>query len=467
MINRVLLRIKVIQLLYSYLLTEKHFSLESQPSNPTKEKRFAYKTYLDTLQLMVEVAQKIVKSGSQPLLQNRFMDVVANDEKIKALIARTSHGEKFEFEAVVNNLSDIIKESAIYKNYLKNKDLEGNVDVNVWKEIFELIIWPNHEYNAVASRQKDFSLSGMDRMKEIMDTTFANFMSSHAYVTDAVKLLRNSLDKARELYFRLLLIPIDITDLRTNQIEDNRNKMLPTEEDLNPNLKFIENEFIKELRDNAVLCEYAEKHKINMYAQDHELIRSLLNKIMESELYKEYMSEPKKEAKEDYTFWRRALREIILPDEEFLEDLENKSVFWNDDIDIMGDFAVKTIRRFEDGMGQNSIMAMYKDQEDAMFGEELFSKVITNKQYYRALINDNLNKEAWDTERLAFMDVVILMTAIAELLNFPKIPVKVTVNEYIEMAKSYSSPKSSVFINGLLGVIIDKLRKEGTLQKKN
>jgi N utilization substance protein B len=243
--------------------------------------------------------------------------------------------------------------------------------------------------------------------------------------------------------------------------------MLPTEEDLNPNLKFIENEFIKELRDNAVLCEYAEKHKINMYAQDHELIRSLLNKIMESELYKEYMSEPKKEAKEDYTFWRRALREIILPDEEFLEDLENKSVFWNDDIDIMGDFAVKTIRRFEDGMGQNSIMAMYKDQEDAMFGEELFSKVITNKQYYRALINDNLNKEAWDTERLAFMDVVILMTAIAELLNFPKIPVKVTVNEYIEMAKSYSSPKSSVFINGLLGVIIDKLRKEGTLQKKN
>jgi N utilization substance protein B len=467
MINRVLLRIKVIQLLYSYLLTENHFTLESQSPNPTKEKRFAYSTYLNTLQLMANIAENITKSNSQPLLQNRFMEVVVNDEKIKAAITRANHGEKFDFDSLVDQLSDLIKDSAIYKNYLKNKDNEGNADVNVWKEIFQYIIWPNPQYNAVASRQPDFSLSGMDRMKEIMDATFTNFFSSHAYISDAVKTLRTSLDKARELYFRLLLLPIDITDFRAKQIDDNRHKMLPTEEDLNPNLKFVENEFIAELRNNTTLCEYADRNKINMFAQDPELVKTLFNAIAESDLYKEYMATPKTNKEEDYNFWRYALKDIIIPNTDFLEDLENKSVFWNDDIDIIGDFAVKTVRRFEEGLGQNAIYAMYKDREDAIFGEQLFSAVITNKQYYRSLINENINTEAWDAERLAFMDVVIIMTALAELLNFPSIPVKVTINEYIEMAKAYSSPKSGMFVNGLLGVIVNKLRKEGVLIKQD
>ena len=145
--------------------------------------------------------------------------------------------------------------------------------------------------------------------------------------------------------------------------------------------------------------------------------------------------------------------------------MESKSVFWNDDIDIMTEFAIKTYRRFEEGMGQNALLAMYKDDDDRAFGLDLFRAVVNNKEQYRAVIDECLDTKIWETERLAYMDVIILETAIAEMLNFPSIPLKVTINEYIEMAKSYSTNKSGMFVNGLLGVIVAKLRREGKLLK--
>ena len=162
--------------------------------------------------------------------------------------------------------------------------------------------------------------------------------------------------------------------------------------------------------------------------------------------------------------WRNFLRYVVFPSDDLNEALEGKSVYWNDDIDTIGTFVLKTIRRFEEG--ENSpLLPQFKDDEDSRFGRELFNEVLKHKDEYNAIIEEALNKDSWDTDRLAFMDTVIARTALAELLNFPKIPVSVTINEYIEIAKAYSTPKSSFFLNGLLGAAVTNLRKQGKLLK--
>lgn len=471
MINRILIRTKVVQILYSYLLTEKHFTLESLPSSPTKEKRFAYNIYIDTLLMIQEIAEKITKGKSHPLNDdNPFILALESEDIIRARRQNASFSES-SLSLCVDLLADKIKASGLYKQYLKHKGEEPNAEVNVWKQIFDFIIWPDSQFNLFASKQKDYSLSGMDRMKTMMDNTFINFMSSNSGWPQLLINLRKSLDKARELYFTILMLPIAITSLRDQEIDFNRSKNFPTESDLNPDMALVENRLITLMRQNVLLKSYVESHKIDPLLTDDALIKHLLKKIKNSEIYAQYISsqsnaDEEEQLKRDCHFWRQAIRDLILPDEEFLETLETKSVFWNDDIDIMAEFAIKTIKRFEDGMGQNSILPMYKDEEDAKFGEELAKIVLNNKNEYRILINNNLRKEEWDTDRLALMDVIILITAIAEILNFPKIPLRVSINEYIEIAKAYSTPKSGTFINGMLSVIIKELQAKGALTKK-
>jgi N utilization substance protein B len=187
---------------------------------------------------------------------------------------------------------------------------------------------------------------------------------------------------------------------------------------------------------------------------------------MESDIYNDYMNAPQTDVHADCEFWRSVFKHIVLSEQDLIEALEEKSVFWNDDLDIIGTFTLKTFKRFEDNPS-DAIMAMYKDEEDSLFGEELFRATVKNKEEYRQLIDTFVKKESWDSERLAFMDVVITLTAIAEMLNFPKIPLKVTINEYIEMAKAYSTPKSSSFINGILASIINNLKQQGRLLKND
>ena len=282
----------------------------------------------------------------------------------------------------------------------------------------------------------------------------------------ALKTLRHSLEKAHELYFWLLLLPVELTNLREQQIDINRHKFITTEEDINPNLRFVENELIERLRQSALFNEYVEDKKISWMPNDRIIISNLLKLIMESDIYNEYMNAPSTDIHSDCEFWRNIYKHIIFNNPDFLETLEEKSVFWNDDLNIIGTFVLKTIKRFEDNPDQ-AIMSMFKDDEDAIFGDELFKATVKNKEEYRSYINEFVKKDSWDSERLAFMDVVIILTAIAEILNFPKIPIKVSVNEYIEMAKAYSTPKSGAFINGILASIINSLKREGKLLKND
>lgn len=466
MINRVLIRIKVIQLLYSYLLTEKQFMLESRPTPPTKEKRFAYDLYLDTLVLMVKIAEKVERRGmGRPLENTRFITRVSNDERVRSLISRY-HSEYFPFEDAVAPLAEAVKESGIYKNFLK---MIGQADPSldsVWKNIFDIIIAPSKEYNALVAERVNYTLRGVDRMREMMSQTFVSFLASRDNVDDVLSQLRRSLAMSRELYLRLLALPVDITYLRSRRIDNNRYKYIKSEEDLNPNMRFVENQLVETLRADSRVADEMNKANISWLPDDSQLLERILKEIMESELYKEYMDAPVTDFKTDCEFWRNLMKQVVLPSPTLQEYMEDKSVFWNDDLEIIGTFVLKTLKRVEDGKMDSAIMAMFKDDEDARFGPELLTKVLMKKDSLRSMINSAVNGRAWDSERLAFMDVVIIMTALAEIMGFPKIPVTVSINEYIEIAKTYSTAKSGAFVNGVLATIVGQLQEEGKLIKK-
>lgn len=466
MINRVLIRIKVIQLLYSYLLTEKQFMLESRPTPPTKEKRFAYDLYLDSLVLMDKIADKVERRGmGHPLADTRFITKVRTDEKVRSLINRY-YTEYFPFEGIVDSLAEKVKESGIFKNYLKLVGSLTPAADSVWQEIFNIIIFPSAEYNELISKRENFTLRGVDRMKGMMDQTFVNFLATRDNPEDAKKQLSRSLAMGRELYLRLLSLPMDITHVRERKIDNNRYKYIKTDEDINPNMRFVENQLVETLRADARVEEEMKKLNVSWLPDDRQLLESLLKDIMESDLYKEYMEFPVTDFKTDCELWRNLMKQVVLPSPALLEYMEDKSVFWNDDLDIIGTFVLKTLKRFEDGKSDEAVLAMFKDEEDERFGPELLLRVIANKDYYRSLINDASKGGSWDSERLAFMDVVIVMTALAEITGFPKVPLNVSINEYIEIAKSYSTSKSGSFVHGILAAIVARLQEEGKLLKK-
>lgn len=467
MINRILIRIKVIQILYSFLLVEKHFELESSPSAPTKEKRFAYSLYLDMLVLMVKVARSIERrKGDFPLADTRFISRLLLCEDFRHRI-NAMDDSRFQFASLVKPLADAVEESGVYKLFIKDRAKESaDGGVALWRDLFNLVFLASPELNAAIAQIPNFSPKGVERMKDMMETTFVNFMGSQDNVDEVVKALDLSLDKARELYMRLLLLPIDLTDLEDRILDDNRHKYLRSEADINPDMRFVENRMVATLRKNPMLEAFVEKSKFSWLTEDPVLTRSLLKSVKESEPYREYMSFPSVDMHDDAELWRRLLKSVMLDNTAFLEALEETSVFWNDDLENISTFVLKSFRRIAEGDETNAVLEKFKDEEDARFGGELIRYVYRNKETYRRYIDEALEGGNWDKDRIAFMDIVVLETAIAEILNFPKIPLKVTVNEYIELAKSYSTAKSGIFVHGILGNIIARLQKEGILLKK-
>lgn len=466
MINRALIRIKVIQLLYSYLLTQQIFLLEDQPAHPTKEKRFAHNLYLDLLALIVTLASGLdVHAAQKPMVHNRFINALMRNDKIKSRINKARiEGSPIFSPAVTDALLSQIKESALYKNYLKTASPTAADDIKIWRDIFTIFIKPSPILAGIYPTLTDYSPRGVERAEETTLQTFRNFSTSHLGLDDALKTLAHSMDKARQLYFMLLALAPEITDLSTQNIEAARHKYITTEADLNPNLRFVQNRYVAYLRLVPAYTAGIETYKVNWLADHRDLLSQLLQDIRNTDLYATYMQEPSTTFEQDCQFWRNVYKQILLPNPALQEALEDLSVFWNDDIDTIGTFVLKTIRNIHDQMPE-PILNMYKDDEDARFGAELFTLTVDNKDKYLQLLQSHLNPRAWDTDRLAFMDTVITRTALAEILNFPKIPVSVSVNEYLDIAKAYSTPKSAQFINGLLGAAIAAMRHDGTIVK--
>lgn len=451
--------------MYSFLLVEKPFILESQPSAPTKEKRFAFGLYLDMNYLLLRIADSIKgQHSSYPLKRSRYIRKLESQDQMKVLRSQYEDGS-FPFESLVEELSKKISQSLLYREYIKGGTDEIVKD-KFWQNVFNTIILPDTDLNKLIENRKDYSLSGVDRMKSMMDETFRQFYTTGEGLSEALNTLTLSMNKARELYLRLLALPVELTSLRMEQLETNRKKLLATAEDLNPNMKFVDNILPAKIAADPKFLMNVEEKKISWLSEDKELLQQLLTAIMNSEIYKKYINDVSSSHENDIYFWREIFNEVILYDVNFLEYLENKSVFWNDDLEIIMTFLQKTFKNYEKlNEGKSAVLPMYKDEEDAKFGAELFRYVIKEKDYYKSLIEEGLSGDKWDADRLAFMDVVITMTALAEILHYPKIPITVSINEYIEIAKSYSSEKSGSFVHGLLGKIIARLKEKGDLKK--
>ena len=279
---------------------------------------------------------------------------------------------------------------------------------------------------------------------------------------DALKQLSKSFDKSYELYNYLLLLIVELTDLQDRRLDDAKNKYLPTEEDLNPNTRFIDNRLVDMLRNNQMLKDFVAENKFT-WKDDDLFMKLLLDKILHSEVYEKYMADDDDSLAHDCELWKQLFKQVILPDDDFAQLLENKSVYWNDDLDIMGTFAIKTIRRFEEGEAE-PILPMYKDAEDEDFGKQLFMKSIAAKEENDQLI-DSFVTDKWDVERVAFMDRIVMDVCITEVKEFLSIPTSVSLNEYIEIAKCYSTPKSGIFVNGILNAIVRHLKAKRIIVK--
>ena len=283
-------------------------------------------------------------------------------------------------------------------------------------------------------------------------------------LTTAKKELKKSLDKSYELYNALLKLMIELTDVQDLRLDEAKHKFLPTEEDLNPNMRFVENEFVKRLRADQTLADFVDDKKIN-WRDDELFVRLLLDKILRSEEYQEYMEMPKTSLVRDGEVWYQLMKKVVLPDENLLEHLQSMSVYYtDDDLQIIGQFVMKTIRRFEDEEAQ-PILPQYKNDDDSKFGEQLFSKAVAEMEENNSYIDQFVKTEKWDVERIALMDRVVMCTALTEIRNYPSIPVNVSLNEYIELAKDYSTPRSGQFVNGILNAVVNKLRADKVIIK--
>lgn len=298
---------------------------------------------------------------------------------------------------------------------------------------------------------------------KVVQVVYSYLLTKDMKMRDALNILEQSMDKSYELYHSLLYLPVELTRLQEIRLDNAKNKYLPTEEDLNPDMKFVENKFVAKISQCEMMQEYLKEIPVSWW-NDEVYLRLTLDKILCSDTYQDYMSKTESDLASDCELWRELMRKIILPDENLAEILEEKSVFWNDDIDTIGTFALKTTKRFSEN-GYEELLPQFKNDEDREYAEKLFRLSVENQSRYMELIDKFVSKESWDVERLAFMDVVILLVAIAEIENVPSVPTKVTLNEYIEIAKYYSTLKSGQFVNGILNSIINYLKKEGCLSK--
>ncbi len=298
---------------------------------------------------------------------------------------------------------------------------------------------------------------------KILQTLYAYFQNADGEINRAEKALFHSIQKSYDLYHYLLLLIIEIADYAYSRIEIALQKKIPSYEDLHPNTKFVENQIIGLLRKNRQLNEYVNHSKLS-WVQTPELIKKLHNKIRMAPFFKEYMENTTRTFGEDQKVIIDIYSKEIIASEGLYQALEEQSIYWNDEVEFIIGMIVKTLKKLRENDDENTpLMPLYKNEEDQEFVRHLLRKAIVHQKEYRTIVEEFT--ENWDVDRIAFMDFLILEMAITEAIEFPFIPTKVTINEYLEIAKSYSTEKSRIFINGLLDKIFKHLKETKKIKK--
>lgn len=299
---------------------------------------------------------------------------------------------------------------------------------------------------------------------KIIQLVYAYYQNDSKNIDNSEKELFFSLSKSYDLYNYLLKLMVDVTNYERKRIDMRKNRLNPSAADLNPCTRFIDNRFIAQLENNIQLNKFfSDQKKTGIDSENY--LKSLFTKISDSVYYQQYIDSKEVSYEDDKTLWKKIYKNIIAKDSDLDELLEDMSLYWNDDKEIIDTFVLKTIKRFDEAKGaEQELLPEFKDNEDKEFARTLFRNTLVNADEYRSIINENMKN--WDMERIAFMDIIIMQVALAEILSFPSIPVSVSLNEYIELAKIYSTRQSPAFINGTLDGIVNQLKNDGRLIKK-
>ena len=297
---------------------------------------------------------------------------------------------------------------------------------------------------------------------KIVQLTYAYYQNGNRNMDNAEKELLFSLAKAYDLYNYLLALIVSVTQEERHRVEiaANRANREGTEA---PSSRFVNNKLAVQLEENKQLNLFMESQK-RRWEDDMEAVRKLCDQIEQSTIYQEYMASDDDSYEADREVWRKIYRTLIQENPDLDAVLEEKSLYWNDDKEVVDTFVIKTIKRFDPANGADQeLLPEYRDEEDRDFALKLFRSTILNADDYQRYMSESSRN--WDFSRLAYMDVVIMQIAIAEMLTFPNIPVTVTINEYVDLAKLYSTPRSGGYINGMLDTIARHLIQTGKMMK--
>lgn len=304
---------------------------------------------------------------------------------------------------------------------------------------------------------------------KVLQSLYAFHQEGSDNVAAAERSLLKSLDKLYELYIYQLSLIVAIVEFARQRIEDNKQKFLPTEEDLTPNMRFAENQLINKLEVNRQLNRLTGDYHI-YWKDEEDLIRKLYNKLRESEEFITYMNSDEHTFSRDKYIVSKVLLSIISESELLRFYYEEKYIFWNEDFDLSIMMVDKTLASFKEKNDEFTVLpTLLKDEdrdggsEDKEFIKTLFRKTIALRDEFEKLIDEQTDN--WETERIALMDMLLIKMALTELTEMPSIPVKVTLNEYIELSKEYSTPRSKIFVNGILDKLIAKLKQNGKIKK--
>ena len=297
---------------------------------------------------------------------------------------------------------------------------------------------------------------------KIVQLTYAYYQNGNKNIDSAEKELFFSLSKAYDLYNQLLILIVAVTRESRRRLDVVQAKAR-REGTPEPSRKFADNRFALQLESNKQLGEFMETQK-RTWADEPEFVGHLFELIEQSQIYKDYMESEDDDYSTDRELWRRIYRTLIQENDDLDQLLEEQSLYWNDDKEVVDTFVLKTIKRFDEKNGaKQELLPEYDSEEEKDYARKLFRSTILNADDYQRLMSEASRN--WDFSRLAYMDVIIMQIAIAEMMTFPTIPLSVTINEFVELAKYYSTPRSAGYINGMLDTIARHLIKTGRLMK--
>ena len=299
---------------------------------------------------------------------------------------------------------------------------------------------------------------------KVMQSLYANVGGESEDFSKDQKFLLQSIYNMYGLYLLLISIFIEIRRKGIDQIEKQKQKHLATKEDKNPNTKFIDNEILKSISKNELILEKTAQQKSIDWDLDSEYIDIIFKAIVSSDVYKNYMNTRTSNFRQDKEFIITIFKDTIAPNEKLYDYIEDKNLTWLDDLPTINTTILKLLQKLRPNPSKAYLLPeLYRDEDDLKFATDLFSKTLLNQN----TLNEEIKGKTvnWDSERIANIDLTLIQMAICELQHFPSIPVKVTINEYLEIAKEYSTPKSSIFINGILDKLVKEYEADGKLNK--